>query len=117
VPLDVEPATPARAVALARRLDTFVLIAIVPRLVAGISPSLDPGPGTRCAWGDTSVLIPDELGNGFVNVLTGERVQTGWRESGRRSIAVSTLFENCPVAWLWGSTPSSRRPATPPAPP
>ena len=104
VPLEVEPSLPARAVALARRFGDSLLVAIVPRLVAAISPTVDPGPGTPCMWGDTRVLIPDGLGTSFVNVLTGERVRTGGSEAGRTSIALSPLFENFPVAWLWASS-------------
>jgi (1->4)-alpha-D-glucan 1-alpha-D-glucosylmutase len=102
LPLEVEPSAPARAVAFARRLGDTALIAVVPRLVAAISPRLDPGPAAACTWGDSRVLIPDMLLHGdSVNVLTGERVRPEHRGEGRSSIALSSLFENFPVAWLW----------------
>jgi (1->4)-alpha-D-glucan 1-alpha-D-glucosylmutase len=104
LPLDVEPSAPARAVAFARRSGDAALIAVAPRLVAAISPRADPGPHAPCTWGDTRVFIPATLGSEFVNVLTGERVRAGDAPDGRNSIALSSLFENFPVAWLWGRT-------------
>jgi (1->4)-alpha-D-glucan 1-alpha-D-glucosylmutase len=104
VPLDVDPSSQTRIVALARRFEDRVLIAVVPRLVASICP---PGGGLAapCAWGDTRVWIPDALcPRDLVDVFTGRRAGIAVRQDGRAAISVASLLETFPVAWLWGRT-------------
>ena len=104
VPLEIDSPSPGSVVALARRFEDRVLIAVVPRLVASICP---PGGGlaTPCAWGDTRVWIPDALcPRDLVDVFTGRRAGIAVRQDGRAAISVASLLETFPVAWLWGRT-------------
>jgi (1->4)-alpha-D-glucan 1-alpha-D-glucosylmutase len=108
VPLDVEPSSQASVVALARRFEDRMLIALVPRLAASICP---PGAGlaASCAWGDTRVWIPDALcPRDLFDVFTGRRASLTARQDGRVAISVMPVLDAFPVAWLWGRTTETK---------
>jgi (1->4)-alpha-D-glucan 1-alpha-D-glucosylmutase len=87
-------------VAFARRRGGEVAITVVPRLCAEMIDTKGPLLPAPEAWGDTSVLVPDDLaGVAFRNEFTGERFVAEERD-GAVSFDVGRLLRNFPVALL-----------------
>lgn len=75
-PLEAQGERAEHVVAFARRDEASVVVALAPRLVAGLSGSGNAPPLGLTAWGDTRVLLPDDCGGlTFQNLLTGERLE------------------------------------------
>lgn len=80
-------------VALVRRQGDAAVLAVVPRLVAGLAGEGDAWPTGPAAWGDTTVVLPDDLtGRRFRNALTGETIAAS--PGGFRA---ATLLDTLPV--------------------
>jgi (1->4)-alpha-D-glucan 1-alpha-D-glucosylmutase len=87
-------------VAFARRHGGEGAITVAPRLYAKIMGPEGPLLPTPEAWGDTAILLPDELaGTAHRNVLTGERVMLE-DSDGQPSLRAGSLLRNFPVALL-----------------
>ena len=100
IPLNAEGLLKEHVVAFSRLNQGQAVLAVVPRLVAGLTGSADRLPLGTDTWKDTSLLIPTELPAGrWRNVLTGERVPTR-NSSSEVSLAVADLLHACPVALL-----------------
>jgi (1->4)-alpha-D-glucan 1-alpha-D-glucosylmutase len=97
LPLEPEITVPGCDVlAFARRLDTSVMLVVAPRLVSAL---VDLEPPVGSSWGDSTLALPDDLLGGYVNVLTGETVET--RGGDRRgTLALADALAVCPVALL-----------------
>ncbi len=94
---------------LAEHLCTFVrtgggqaMLVVVPRLVVKIMERVDGLPLGEPAWGDTAVVLPEELPSerAWVNVLTGEELRPEPRGEGRAGFSAGSLFATFPVAVL-----------------
>jgi (1->4)-alpha-D-glucan 1-alpha-D-glucosylmutase len=103
LPLEVAGAKADRVVAFARKHQGLMAIVIVPRLVASLihatvptdasaSSENDSAPMGPQIWGDTHVLLPDDVGGKYRNVFTGEAFDFD------RRIDVSHALANFPVA-------------------
>lgn len=100
-PLESEGEHSEHVIALARRQQHDVLIAVVPRLVV---PLMAPGrlPVGAESWGDTRLLLPAELCNGvYRNVLTHERLRPALTD-GSGHLPLASILQVCPVALLLG---------------
>ena len=96
LPLEVEGPLADHVVAFARHDNTGTLIAIAPRLVAGLVT------GTRLAsqpdtWGATQVRLPPSLHAAtYTHVITGARVSVVGG-----GVMVGAVLRVCPAALLW----------------
>jgi maltooligosyltrehalose synthase len=55
------------------------------------------------AWGDTGVLLPSDCAPGvWINVFTGENVETTPASGDRRQVLAAALLRNFPVVVLLG---------------
>jgi len=100
VPLSVDGARSARVVAYARRYEDRVLIAIVPRLVAGMVHAEQGWPISDAVWQDTVVRLPGNLATARLrNAVTGD-VPSIVAPNGEATVAVSEVLRICPVAVL-----------------
>ena len=86
--------------AFARLREGQAVLAVVPRFLAHLLKSTDRMPLGEEAWGDMSIVLPDEIpGEEFRNIFTGERVKRV-RQNGQGGIALKDIFKNFPVAML-----------------
>ncbi len=78
------------------------LLVVVPRLVVKIMERLDGLPLGEPAWGDTAVVLPEELpaDRAWVNVLTDEEHRPEAVGEGRSAFAAGSLFRTFPIAVL-----------------
>ncbi|MGE5194630.1 MAG: hypothetical protein ACM3U2_19230, partial [Deltaproteobacteria bacterium] len=84
---------------LRKTADTTIL-AVVPRLVAGLVGMSGHPPVGPEIWNATQLVLPGELaGARFVNLLTGETAEGGG-ESGNATLSLSAIFRTFPVAVL-----------------
>jgi (1->4)-alpha-D-glucan 1-alpha-D-glucosylmutase len=78
VPLEVIGEKANHIVAFARRFDGAALVAVAPRLVAGLSAEENPLPCGPGAWGETRLVLVDGIAGRILhNVLTGESCTPG----------------------------------------
>jgi len=88
----------AHLFAFARSHGSSAAVAIVPRFVSRLG---EDWRAWGSAWGDTRVVLPPELsGFAWVNVLTGEPVETQAGEDGVVAVATGRVLGSCPVALL-----------------
>lgn len=100
LPLAAEGAREGKVCAFARRGEQTSVLVVAPRLVAGLMQGSPRPPLGADVWGETSLLLPDEIaGNAFTNVLTGERLEATVG-GGRRGLSLGTVFQRLPVAML-----------------
>jgi (1->4)-alpha-D-glucan 1-alpha-D-glucosylmutase len=95
-PLDVEgPRTP-HAVAFSRQLDGRAIIAVAPRLVAGLLGT----EGVGAAFAGTRLVLPEDLGAApWVDVFTGQR-HVPQRGAGAPALDLGELLSRFPVVLL-----------------
>ncbi len=98
-PLEVQGARSEHVIAFARHAGPDVLVAIVPRLTAGL-----PGPGHLPlgpeAWADTVVAWPEAAPRPLRDLLTGRRIEPA-ASVGHATLSVADALAICPVALLW----------------
>jgi (1->4)-alpha-D-glucan 1-alpha-D-glucosylmutase len=98
LPLEVEGAHSEHVVALARRLDDGLVVAIVPRLCGGLgAASLRLPMGAR-VWRDTRVRLPAGTGK-LVDAFTGTSIEPQ-RNGDERTLALAQALEELSVALL-----------------
>ncbi|HMK50134.1 MAG TPA: malto-oligosyltrehalose synthase [Thermodesulfovibrionales bacterium] len=86
--------------AFARVQNDKTVVVAVPRLVAGLLEFEDKPPFGKDAWGDTWLVVPDELGaDTFRNIFTDETVVVN-RQFGKRTLPLADIFASFPVAML-----------------
>ncbi len=99
LPLDVEGPASRSVLALARRRDAAVAIAIVPRLTARLEGASEGIVGER-VWSTTRLIVPAVLGTGpWRNRFTGATVDATPTADGS-TIALRDALAVCPVALL-----------------
>ena len=94
----LEPQGPAaeHVVAFARHDDSGTLLAVAPRLVAGLVGD-QPLPLGESAWGQAHLALPPALGaGGYRHLITGDEV-----EAPGGLLRVADALRDCPVALLW----------------
>jgi (1->4)-alpha-D-glucan 1-alpha-D-glucosylmutase len=86
--------------AFARSHQGRTVVAVVPRLIAGLLPDSDALPVGAAIWGNTRIEPPsDHQASSYRNVLTGELVRPVLVE-GRPMCAMADLLATFPVALL-----------------
>jgi len=92
-------------VAFARRHGDATVIAVVPRLVTALTALDRPVPLGEAAWGDTALVLPDDLAaRRYQNVVTAEAVVAG-RPAG---LPLAKLCAGSPIAVLVAEKKSER---------
>jgi (1->4)-alpha-D-glucan 1-alpha-D-glucosylmutase len=86
--------------AFARIRERDAVLAVVPRLVAGLLPDSRTAPLGNEIWRDTWVGLPDDApATTYRNVLTGETLDVS-TVHGRRGLLLAQVLRDCPVALL-----------------
>lgn len=86
--------------AFARRRGEKVVLVVVPRFLTGLMKSFDEVPLGKQVWGDSRIVIPDEIsGDQFRNIFTNEMIEAEIQE-GEKVLTLSKVFANFPVAML-----------------
>lgn len=99
MPLAVEGAKADHVVAYARKHHKRSLIVVAPRLIASVM-DVETALPIGDIWGDAFIHIPLDLkGETYINVMTGENIQTPQRD-GEPAVKVSDILKNFPVALL-----------------
>ncbi len=102
VPLEAAGENAAHVVALARRRENDIIVAIVPRLVASLVETGQSLPLGGDIWKMTRLPLPAALRVASLsNAITHEPVEIQ-RESGQASILLADALRTCPVALLQG---------------
>lgn len=93
VPLYADSGKEENLCAFALQNGRQALIAVAPRLFAGLMQDGDLAPIGPRVWGDARLLLPGSLSGNFINVLTSEKHQGN-------SLRVADLLATFPVALL-----------------
>jgi (1->4)-alpha-D-glucan 1-alpha-D-glucosylmutase len=99
-----------RVVAFLRRRDDEAVLAVAPRLVAGLmGDDAATAPVGRDSWGDTRLIIPDyAAASRWRNLLTDHVVETQPdSETGRSTLELADVFRDLPVALLVEDSPAT----------
>ena len=94
-PLPSFGASAANVMAFARVANDDSMVAIVPRLVTGLT-RFEGGLPLGSVWGDTELELSSLPGHGWLNVFTGQKVAAG--PAGR--VRLAEVFDQFPVALL-----------------
>jgi (1->4)-alpha-D-glucan 1-alpha-D-glucosylmutase len=106
IPLEVAGESRSAVCAFARRRDGAWAVAVAPRGVAG-AVYRGSAPGGGELRNSTAVSFRAEMPGEWLNLLTGERLEIV--ESGSsRTLSLSRLFNNFPVALLYQGEASSK---------
>ncbi|MCL6501657.1 MAG: malto-oligosyltrehalose synthase [Pirellulales bacterium] len=99
LPLEADGSRAAHVLALARRLQDQLVVAAVPRLVAGLTSPDHPLP-LGAVWADTTLRLPPDLpARCYQNLLTGETIHAA-AGTDALTLPLADLFATCPVALL-----------------
>ena len=101
LPLEASGTLKEHVCAFARLHEGEWVVAIVPRLVAGLTAFGEFPVGQR-VWGKTAISLPATAPAGWRNVLTGERLET-LRVAKGRALLLEDAFCSFPGALLTGS--------------
>jgi (1->4)-alpha-D-glucan 1-alpha-D-glucosylmutase len=86
--------------AFARIHEDDAVVAVVPRLVAGLLPTPDTFPIGKSVWGDTHIELPAAApGSAYRNLFTGETVRPA-PVNDRSMCAIAEILATFPVALL-----------------
>jgi (1->4)-alpha-D-glucan 1-alpha-D-glucosylmutase len=102
LPLEVVGDLQEHACAFARQRGAEWVVAVVPRLVAGIATVGSVGAFAQL-WGSAVVALPDAAPRHWRNVLTGERVANDVGGA-RNGVALRELFSRFPAALLYSGS-------------
>lgn len=100
LPLSVSGRRPHSVVAFARRCGDEWGLAVVPRVSAALVPARRFPLGRR-TWADDCLLLPDDAPHDWLNVLSGDDLQTG---PGGKRVLLSHVFSTLPVALFHGTS-------------
>ncbi len=99
IPLDCEGSGQLHLCAFARLHQDQAVVAIAPRLMAGLAGTKD-GAETEDLWKNTWVTVPSwKPGSVYEHILTGERFETSNRGE-RQALPAWQVLNHCPVALL-----------------
>lgn len=100
VPLQAQGSKEAHLCAFTRLHQDQAVVAVVPRLVAGLAQDQGIPPVGPGVWGDTCVTVPSwRPTTRYLNLFTGERLATG-TDGDRQTLALSEVLSELPVALL-----------------
>jgi (1->4)-alpha-D-glucan 1-alpha-D-glucosylmutase len=96
LPLEVEGKCARHLLAYARRLESKAVIVITPRLTTG---QVEAGtwPLGENVWGDTRVVLPEEMAGSWQDVLSGRSIEAG-------NLDIGPLLQDLPLALLINSS-------------
>ncbi len=98
-PLTAQGEKAAHVLAFARGLGESRVLAVAPRLVAGLANG-EERPPQGVVWGETWLALPEEAaGRRYRNLFTGEELAVGEREA-TPGLALADLLRHFPVALL-----------------
>jgi (1->4)-alpha-D-glucan 1-alpha-D-glucosylmutase len=105
VPLESGGAAHAHVCAFSRRLDRHAVLAVVPRLIAGLMADPSSPPLESGVWGDTWVALPEgaDMSRRYRNLFTGEILVPTVKAKttdGRPVLLLAEILSSCPVALL-----------------
>ncbi|MHB1133382.1 MAG: malto-oligosyltrehalose synthase [Chloroflexota bacterium] len=98
LPLEVGGERAEHALAFARRLGERQVVAVAPRLVAGLTNG-EERPPLGDVWGATALLLPEEKGRRYRNLLTGEEMTVADTPAGP-ALRLADALRHFPVALL-----------------
>lgn len=98
LPLGTEGEKNDHLCAFARIYNDQAIIVAVPRLLSRLISDIHPLPLGPAIWTETRIEVP-QIGHGYINVLTGEPVETVNRE-GKLFFPARSLLSKFPVALL-----------------
>jgi (1->4)-alpha-D-glucan 1-alpha-D-glucosylmutase len=99
LPLETEGDNKDHVFAFARLHRDETAIAIVPRLVAGLTRDAFTPPLGPAVWGQTRVILPADAAVTYRNVLTGE-VVTSRHDGDVPSVLMAEVMNELPIALL-----------------
>ncbi|HKN86751.1 MAG TPA: hypothetical protein VJV04_07830, partial [Nitrospiraceae bacterium] len=89
--------------AFSRRLGRHTVLAVVPRLIAGLLADPTLPPLGADVWGDTWIALPEgtDMAVRYRNLFTGEMLTPMINsEDGRPGLLLAEILSHCPVALL-----------------
>jgi len=99
-PIESQGERAEHVLAFARGNRSGAVLAVVPRLVAGLTTVDRLLPLGEESWGDTQLVLSSDLrAHVYENVLTGEAIAAG-SSAGQGGLPLAKLFARCPVAVL-----------------
>lgn len=102
IPLSAEPAINNNIVALARKHNDDLFIAIVPRLITALTTPEHRLPISVDTWKTARLLLPEDVtAKSFRNLFTGEQTRP-LTLNGQAGIFIAEALRTCPVAILVG---------------
>lgn len=105
VPLEGDGEKAQHLCAFLRRHGDDVAIAVVPRLIVGLTQGVPVAPLGPAIWQETVLLLPEVYaGCRFRNIFTGETVQAGGQDR-RPGLPLAAVFATFPVALLERTPP------------
>ncbi len=102
LPLTAEGPHADRVVAFARRSAGRAVVAIAPRLVAGLMGEDGSRPPLGEVWESTSLVLPADLGKVWTDRLTGQKVEAR-QTSSDQVLPLAEVFRALPLALLESS--------------
>jgi (1->4)-alpha-D-glucan 1-alpha-D-glucosylmutase len=105
VPLESGGTAHTHVCAFSRRLDHHAVLAVVPRLIAGLMADPSSPPLESAVWGDTWVALPEgtDMNSRYRNLFTGEILvptDNAKTTDGRPVLSLAEILASCPVALL-----------------
>jgi maltooligosyltrehalose synthase len=94
--------------AFSRRLDHHTVLAVMPRLIAGLMADPSSSPLGSDVWGDTWMALPEgtDMSSRYRNIFTGEilapmaKIEATAEKDQRPVLRLSEILSHCPVALL-----------------
>jgi (1->4)-alpha-D-glucan 1-alpha-D-glucosylmutase len=112
-PLQAEGEKADYVCAFARTYDRQHIVAVVPRLVLGLTGGAQRPPIGLAVWRDSRLLLPaDQPGQVYQNLFTGERL-TGETSEGKVALPLAKVLASFPVALLVAESPDTARLSNP----
>jgi (1->4)-alpha-D-glucan 1-alpha-D-glucosylmutase len=108
VPLESGGASHKHVCAFSRRLDHHTVLAVMPRLIAGLMADPSSSPLGSDVWGDTWMALPEgtDMSSRYRNIFTGEilapmaKIEATAEKDQRPVLRLSEILSHCPVALL-----------------
>jgi (1->4)-alpha-D-glucan 1-alpha-D-glucosylmutase len=108
VPLEAAGSRGEHVCAFLRKTADTTVLAVAPRLVAGLVGMSGQPPVGRDVWNGTLLPLPEELaGARFVNLLTGETADANG-DAGAAKLPLAAIFPTFPVAVFEQCRPGGR---------
>ncbi|HEX9137897.1 MAG TPA: malto-oligosyltrehalose synthase, partial [Nitrospirota bacterium] len=101
LPLNAEGGKANHVCAFARRLGNTSTIVVVPRFLTRLISGSESMALDKAPWEDTHLVLPDaEMVLHYRNIFTNEIVSANAQQEGKQALALTSIFENFPVALM-----------------